>query len=160
MIAHSRNFVATEYCKECGESRSCNNYHVYLIELNRIVLEKKTDFPYTGVLPNDKKVFYVGITKHKPECRYVQHTADRPDNKEYQCSCFTDTSVSRKFPKKVKFVHGYNLKLVKLADVNPIVRTDGPTFPGSATKADKEAKKYEKDLGESLRKAGFAVYWN
>ncbi len=152
--------MATEYCKECGENNSCNNYHIYMIELDRIVLEKKTDFPYDGELPNDKKVFYVGITKHKPECRYIQHTAKRPESKEYHCNCFTDTSVSRKFPKKVKYVHGFNLNLVKLASTNPIVRTDGPTFPGSATKAENEAKKFEKDLGESLRKVGYAVYWN
>ena len=160
MIAYFGNYMATEYCTECGGNSSCNNYHLYMIELDRIVLEKKTDFPYDGVLPNDKKVYYVGITKHKPECRYVQHTADRPDNKEYLCSCFGDKSVSRKFPKKVKYVHGYNLNLVKLAKMNPIVRTDGPTFHGSATKADEEAKKYEKEIGEILRKAGFAVYWN
>ena len=160
MIALFRFYMATEYCRECEGDRSCNNYHVYLIELDRSVIEKKPDFPFQGKLPDDKKVFYVGITKHKPECRYIQHTAKRPENKHYLCNCFTDTPVSRKFPKKVKYVHGFNLNLEKLAEENPIVRTDGPTFPGSATKAEEIAKKYEKERGQRLRKEGFAVYWN
>jgi len=152
--------MGTESCKECEGNMSCNNYHIYLIELNRIVLEEKSNFPYDGELPSDKKVFYVGITKHTPECRYIQHTAVRPDNNHYLCNCFTDMSTSRKFPKKVKYVHGYNVNLVRLTSLNPIVRTDATTFPGSATKAEEEAKKIENDRGERLREAGFAVYWN
>ena len=152
--------MGSDYCKDCDEKMSCNNYHVYIIELDRIVLEEKPSFPYKGILPDDKKVFYVGITKHTPECRYFQHTADRPDNNKYLCNCFTELPKPRKFPKKVKYVHGYDLDLTRISPINPIVRTDGPTFSGSATEQENKAKEEEREMGEKLRLLGHAVYWN
>ena len=152
--------MSSDYCRDCDGKMSCNNYHVYVIELDRAVLEEKPDFPYEGNLPNDKKIFYVGITKHRPECRYLQHTAERPENNEYLCNCFSESPTSRKFPKKVKYVHGFDLNLARISPINPIVRTDGPTFPGSAIEQENEAKNKEMEMGEKLRKLGHAVYWN
>ena len=58
--------MSSDYCRDCDGKMSCNNYHVYVIELDRAVLEEKPDFPYEGNLPNDKKIFYVGITNIDP----------------------------------------------------------------------------------------------
>jgi len=131
-----------------------------MIELDRRVLDEKKTFPYEGKLPTNKKTYYVGITKHTPECRYIQHTAERPDDKMYLCACFTESSIPRTFSKKVKYVYGYNLKLVKTPSLNPTVRTDGPMHTGSAKAAENNAKNKERELGKKLRKEGHAVYWN
>ena len=157
--------MPTQYCSQCEPGNGCCNYHIYVIELRREVLVEKPDFPYSGRLPDDKRVYYVGQTAHSPECRFFQHTAERPPNRMYDCTCNLGVNPSnerkqRKFPKKVKFVFGYVIKLLELSDHNPSVRTDGFAFPGSATAQKSEALEIEKACGEALRLQGHAVYWN
>ena len=155
--------MSTDYCSECEEERGCGNYHVYIIELIREVLEDFSRFPYDGDLPPDKKVFYVGYTAHSPECRYFQHTADQPEDKMFECTCFPDKP--KKFKKRVKYIRNkekrYDVGLLNWKKtLNPIVRVDGPTFHGSARQQKQTAMEFEQFLGETLRLAGHAVYWN
>ena len=79
--------MPTKYCESCDENKGCENYHAYIIELRREVLDEKGDFPYEGVLPDDKRVFYVGETTHSVECRFVEHTTERPSNNLHYCTC-------------------------------------------------------------------------
>tara|TARA_B100000029_G_scaffold484814_1_gene537449 strand:+ start:884 stop:1138 length:255 start_codon:yes stop_codon:yes gene_type:complete len=83
----------------------------------------------------------------------------------YECKCnlggnSSNGRKSRRFPKKVKFVFGYAIKLLELSEHNPSVRTDGFAFPGSATAQKRESLEIEKAWGEALRLQGHAVYWN
>jgi len=73
-------------CSECRGTRSCENWHVYAIELRYAVLENEPSFPFDGQLGAGCKVFYVGITTHTTECRYNQHVAKRSRSRTYSYS--------------------------------------------------------------------------
>ena len=49
----------TKDCSECTETRSCDNYHVYVIELKKNVLKLEPSFPFEGELARGKRVYYV-----------------------------------------------------------------------------------------------------
>ena len=98
----------TKDCSECTETRSCDNYHVYVIELKKKVLKLEPSFPFEGELARGKRVYYVGMTKHRPFCRYTQHVGKRSKSrKNFVCSCFTDEPVLRRRKKAGKYVNEY-----------------------------------------------------
>jgi len=88
---------------------------------------------------------------------------DQPEDKMFECTCFPDKP--RKFKKRVKYIRNkekrYDVGLLNWKKtLNPIVRVDGPTFHGSARQQKQTAMEFEQFLGETLRLAGHAVYWN
>ena len=174
--------VPTEFCQTCEEGRACPNYHVYAIELRREVLvehpESKslylTGLLYSGDLPPDKRVFYVGETTHSPECRHSQHIADSHTRKEFSCNCkMLDTNpghanVPRKYiaPSKGGYVRDYSKELHPPDFLggefqNPTVKniSRGQAYPGSRLAATKASREAERRLGCYLRLLGHAVYW-
>ena len=62
------NFVS--HCKKCSANQICGNWHVYVIEYKKDVLniKFKDRNPHVSY-PYKNKCYYVGITKdHSPEC--------------------------------------------------------------------------------------------
>ena len=153
-------------CPECTETRSCDNYHVYVIELKKKVLKLESSFPFEGELASGKLVYYVGMTKHRPFCRYTQHVGKRSKSrKNFVCSCFSDEPVLRRRKKSGKYVNEYKKKGLALrrklySHLNPTVRTDVPNRKGIAKKLEVLAGKKERKLAESLRADGHAVHYN
>lgn len=41
----------TVHCSDCVEGKACGHFHVYVIELQKIVLKKESGFPFEGELP-------------------------------------------------------------------------------------------------------------
>ena len=156
----------TEDCSECTETRSCDNYHVYVIELKKKVLKLEPSFPFEGELARGKRVYYVGMTKHRPYCRYTQHVGKRTKSrKNFDCTCFTDEVVRRQKKRPGKFVNKYNKKGMSLrpklySHLNPTVRTDVPKRKGIAKELEVRAKEAEEELAENLRADGHAVHYN
>ena len=152
-------------CSECRGERSCGNWHVYAIELRHVVLENEPSFPFEGQLSSGGKVFYVGVSRHTPECRYKQHVARRNRHRtQFSCSCFTDEPVLRPLKKPGKFVNQYRkkggLSPYYFAHLNPVSRTDGETRPGMMDDAKQIAELAEATLANELREDGHAVHYN
>ena len=152
-------------CPECTETRSCDNYHVYVIELKKKALKLEPSFPFEGELASGKRVYYVGMTKHRPYCRYTQHVGKRSKSrKNFVCSCFTDEPVLRRREKPGKYVEykkkGLALRPKLYSHLNPTVRTDVPNRKGIAKKLEILAGEEEGKLAESLRTDGHAVHYN
>ena len=153
-------------CPECTETRSCDNYHVYVIELKKKVLKLESSFPFEGELARGKRVYYVGMTKHRPFCRYTQHVGKRSKSrKNFVCSCFTDEPVLRRRKKAGKYVNEYKKKGLALrpklySHLNPTVRTDVVNRKGIAKELEVLAGEEEEKLAKSLRADGHAVHYN
>jgi len=153
-------------CSECTETRACGNYHVYVIELKKNVLKLEPSFPFKGELARGKRVYYVGMTKHRPYCRYTQHVGKRTKSrKNFVCSCFTDEPVLRRRKKAGEYVNEYKKKGLALrpklySHLNPTVRTDVPNRKGIAKELEVLAGEEEGELAESLRTDGHAVHYN
>ena len=152
-------------CIECHGKRSCGNWHVYAIELRHVVLEQEASFPFEGGLGSGGKVFYVGVTKHTPECRYNQHVARRNRSRtQFTCACFTDEPVLRPLKKPGRYVNKYRksggLSPFYFAHLNPVSRIDGDTRPGMMDEARRVAERAEVSLAEELRAEGHAVHYN
>ena len=152
-------------CPECTETRSCDNYHVYVIELKKKALKLEPSFPFEGELASGKRVYYVGMTKHRPYCRYTQHVGKRSKSrKNFVCSCFTDEPVLRRRKKPGKYVEykkkGLALRPKLYSHLNPTVRTDVPKRKGIAKELEVRAKEAEEELAEDLRADGHAVHYN
>jgi hypothetical protein len=152
-------------CSECRGKRSCDNWHVYAIELRQVVLEKEPGFPFEGTLGRGKKIFYVGITKHTAECRYNQHVAKRNRNRSrFTCPCFTEEPELRDLKKPGKYVNEYRkkggLSPFYFSHLNPVVRTDGEAYKGMMEELEEDAKDAEEELAEELRAEGHAVHFN
>lgn len=91
----------TQYCHQCTEEKSCGKFHVYVIKLDENV---RRDYVFQLENPHlelDDSVpcYYVGMSEHKPECRFKQHTESYKQRKLYarglafypkeiDCNCF------------------------------------------------------------------------
>jgi len=153
----------TKYCRECTGVRACGKYHVYVIHLEKDVRE---NFTFERENPQLRSVdnahcFYVGMTRHKPECRFIQHIDHYPHRIEYaknldaesgtmECSCRGKKRNKIFKPAKgSKFVWGnkiagrYGMELVPkiFYKYNPL-------------KSKFEAIQKEKDLANDLREEG------
>ena len=155
-------------CPECTETRACGNYHVYVIELKKNVLKLESSFPFEGELARGKRVYYVGMTKHRPYCRYTQHVGKRTKSrKNFDCTCFTEETVRRLKKKGGRYVRekryrkkGLGLRPKLYSHLNPTVRTDVPRRKNIAIELENLAKDAERELAESLRADGHAVHYN
>ena len=156
-----------KHCPDCTETSSCENYHVYVIELRKKVLKKEPSFPFEGDLPRGKRVYYVGETSHSPECRYKQHVADREkkSRKGFMCKCFTDEPKFRPFKSANspgKYVKKYHkkggLRPELYSDENPATRKQGNYSGMMKDLKDKSVEK-EEELALKLRSKGHAVHY-
>ena len=159
----------TKDCSECTETSPCNNYHVYVIELKKKVLDKEPSFPFEGDLPRGKRVYYVGQTSHSVKCRYKQHVAPRKkkSRKGFLCNCFTDEPELKPFrPQNApgKFVNEYHkrggLRPKLYHDKNPAVRKPEENYRGMMKEISEKIEQAEEDLALELRSRGHAVHYN
>ena len=157
----------SKHCLDCTETSFCGNYHVYVIELKKKVLEKEPGFPFEGELPRDKRVYYVGETSHSPECRYKQHVADREkkSRKGFMCNCFTDEPKFRPFKSANgpgKYVFEYHkkgcLRPELYRDENPVTKNEG-NYPGMMKNLKDKSVKKEEELALKLQSMGHAVHY-
>jgi len=147
-----------EHCKKCGDKKSCGLHHVYVIELKNEVLSKDKKFAPHFLDRSDTtvKCYYVGETKHRPECRYNQHVAKRTrPRKHFKCFCTTAKPELKPFTiynkgnkATNKFHEKGGLRPELFAHLNPI--------KGGKT----AAVEAEKSLALSLRADGHAVHFN
>lgn len=148
------------HCQKCSKTgKACQKYHLYVIELKSSVWKKEKNFRKKNPHLKDDyngKCYYVGLTKHRPECRYKQHVAPsaRRNNPKcgFMCNCFKNETVKRYFNKRrsANFVGDYHEK----GGLRPKLYAKGNPITGSV----KEAKKAEAVLAQSLREQGFAVH--
>ena len=152
------NFVS--HCKKCSANQICGNWHVYVIEYKKDVLnESKFKKRNSHLLdPHENKCYYVGITKdHSPECRYNQHVRKRTKKRKSHiiCRCkgndkkleLTPYNGSGKFVQKYHKPNGLRSEIYR--DLNPLK---------ASTR--KEAEEIEKKLADDLVKDGHAVWFN
>lgn len=110
-------------------------YHVYVVELSKRVWTESTKFrdsnpQFNGVL----ECLYVGMTSKTPKERFNQHKTGAKSKKGHNIAS------------KLVMKYGLYLRPSLYEHLNPL------------TKA--EAIKLEIELGQSLRKKRYAVWWN
>jgi len=111
------------------------SHSVYVIELDQKVWTESRKFraanpTYKGIRP----CLYVGMTSKSPQERFKQHVTGYRNSKGYKLS----SSIVHKY--------GKMLRPSLYANFNPMTRS--------------EATSMERDLANSLKKRGYAVWWN
>ena len=115
--------------------KKCLNYNVYVIELDQRVWSQSRKFREANPQCNGRsRCLYVGMTSHSPKERFHKHKTGYRNRKGIKIS-------SRIVEKYGKF-----LRPSLYAPLNPMTR--------------ERATKMEKTLAESLKKRGYAVWWN
>ncbi len=110
-------------------------HNVYVVELDRKVWSE--DRKFRAANPHYKGIrgcLYVGMTAHSPKERFQKHISGYKNKKGYK--------ISSKYVER----YGKMLRPSLYSSFNPLTRKDA---------ADMEAA-----LAKSLRKRGFAVWWN
>lgn len=146
-------------CNECQGNRSCNNHHLYVIELD--VEECLQDDSFKKLFGVDvQEAYYVGRTRHTIECRYNQHTGRKKG--KFSCSCFTDEPVLREKHKRVKFIQHHvkgGLRPGLSCDLNPAVFVTNEMHEHELNEAKDAADTAEANLAASLNlREGVAAY--
>ncbi len=116
-------------------SKLRKTHHIYVVELSKDVWTERRKFRdanphYRGVM----SCLYVGITSHSPQERFEKHKTGYRNKKGIKIS----SSVVERY--------GLYLRSSLYAPLNPMTRSRAVTM--------------EKQLAESLRKRGYAVWWN
>ena len=149
-----------DHCKKCSNNQICGNWHVYVIEYKKSVLDEKKFKDRNVHLhdPHEHKCFYVGITKdHSPECRYKQHVSKRRKRRKanFICRCngkdiktpFTPYNGAGKFLTEHHKPRGLRPKMYR--EYNPL-----------KVSTREEAEAIEKKLANDLTNDGHAVWFN
>ena len=147
------------HCRCCGKKKSCGRNHLYVIELENTVLNDpefcKDD---REQIKQDSRFFYVGETKHRPECRYNQHTikaSRKRKGRRFVCTCENGLEKLvdfNSYNRPNRFVRQHHnkggLRPDFYSDLNPIC-------------GDKSvARRAEKELAEYLQSLGHFVHYN
>ena len=111
------------------------SHNVYVVELDRKVWTDDRRFRdanphYRGIMG----CLYVGMTSHSPKERFQKHVTGYRNRKGYK--------ISSKYVER----YGKMLRPSLYSSFNPMTRSD--------------AADMEEQLAKSLRKRGFAVWWN
>ncbi len=111
------------------------SHNVYVVELNRKVWSESTKFRdanphYKGLMG----CLYVGMTSHSPQERYKKHKTGYRTKKGIK--------ISSRFVEK----YGVFLRPHLYSAFNPLTKSD--------------AEDLERNLANSLKKRGYAVWWN
>ena len=115
--------------------RQKGHYHVYVIELDRRVWRDNKKFREANPGYNGKTCcLYVGMTSKTPKERFEQHKSGYRNKKGIRLS----SNIVEKY--------GRFLRPSLYAPLNPMPR--------------ERAIRLEKTLAESLKKRGYAVWWN
>ena len=150
--------MPNSHCIKCGKYK-CKDGHVYVIELKESALNDinknfAPDFNRDNFKSGITKCFYVGETKHTPQCRYNQHVAKRKKPRtSFMCRCNKKAVkvLFSTYNKASPIVHKYH----KSGGLRPEMYKDYNPVKGNQ----KKRKKVEKELSELLRKQGHAVHF-
>ena len=152
----------SEGCRLCENGRSCGNFHLYVIELDKEkALHPDVNFPFDGELQHGKSVYYVGMTAHTIECRYKQHV--KKTRKNFICTCFTDEPKRRELKKRGEFTEYHlpsGLRPLLTVEHNPVVMVPPKTKRGERKALRAQAVILEEKLAKRLRKDKHAVHQN
>ena len=115
--------------------REVLSHNVYVVELRKTVWSERKKFrdanpQYKGI----KGCLYVGMTSHSPQERFDKHKSGYRNKKGHK--------ISSPYVEK----YGLYLRSSLFSHFNPLTRED--------------AIRLERNLAESLRKRGYAVWWN
>lgn len=116
-------------------ARTRLSHNIYVVELSKNVWAESKKFrqanpQYRGLMC----CLYVGMTSHSPQERYHKHKTGYRNKKGYK--------ISSKFVEK----YGICLRPSLYSTLNPCTRDD--------------ATQLERDMANSLKKRGYAVWWN
>ena len=128
-------FVFVIYSKMATAKSRKLSHNVYVVELDSIVWSKDSKFReanphYRGT----RGCLYVGMTSHSPQERFKKHLTGHRNKKGYK--------ISSKYVER----YGKMLRPSLYNSFNPLTRAD--------------AADMEKQLANSLKKRGYAVWWN
>jgi len=117
------------------QSKSRGTHNVYVIELSSRVWKDSKKFREANPKYNGKTgCLYVGMTSHSPQERFNKHISGYRNKKGIK--------ISSNFVEK----YGLYLRPSLYAPLNPMSKS--------------RAIQLEKDLAISLKKRGYAVWWN
>jgi len=154
-----KNKWENRHCRCCGRKKSCGRNHVYVIELNKTVLDDpgycKNERDH---ITEDSRLFYVGETNHKPECRYNQHTI-KPGRKRkgrgFICTCKNGLEQRIEFDpynSPSRFVRHHHKK----GGLRPEFYSDSNPITGEKS----DARSTEKELAAYLKSLGHCAHCN
>lgn len=111
------------------------SHNVYVVELSKTVWSESKKFreanpQYKGI----KACLYVGMTSHSPQERFKKHVTGARNKKGYK--------ISSKYVEK----YGLFLRPSLYSSFNPLTQA--------------AATQLERNLANSLKKRGYAVWWN
>ena len=147
-----------KHCRECKKGQPCGKPHLYALELDSAILQRKW---FSRVNPDYAKgmmCLYVGQTGHLPKCRASVHQnwvkggweQRKSLNLTYMCYC-SGSMEKKKFTKKtgaspkVKSFNTYFL-------IGRLFKSSNPVQEGE----DREEE--EKGLADYLRGQGYGVW--
>ena len=111
------------------------SHNVYVIELSRRVWDESKKFRTANPQYKGKReCLYVGMTAHSPNERFTKHIKGHRNKKGHKVSS------------RVVEKYGLYLRPSLYKGFNPMTRED--------------AARLERQLAESLKKRGYAVWWN
>jgi hypothetical protein len=112
-----------------------SSHNVYVVELNKKVWQDDKKFREANPQYNGTSgCLYVGMTSHTPEERFHKHKTGYRNKKGIK--------ISSKYVER----YGLYLRPSLYAPLNPMTRD--------------RATRLERDLALSLKKRGYAVWWN
>jgi hypothetical protein len=79
--------LPTSNCPDCTAEARCGKYHVYVIQLKASVASIPRFKKVNPGMDPARPCFYVGSTKHKPQCRLNQHKRFFADHNSFDCPC-------------------------------------------------------------------------
>ena len=147
-----------KHCRECRKGKPCGKPHLYALELDSAILERKW---FSRVNPNyvqGMMCLYVGQTGHLPKCRSSVHQnwvkggweQRKRLNLTYLCYC-SGSMEKKKFTKKTGAspkVNPFNTFFL----IGRLFKSFNPVQEGE----DREEK--EKEMAEKLRSRGYGVW--
>jgi hypothetical protein len=145
--------MPTKYCQLCTDEAPCGKDHVYVIELDAQVTNARVFQAQNPDLPQDALCFYVGSSRHTPQCRLRQHQLWSSEASTFPCTCFGEETVrafsgsggKTRGARKAIVKHSKNLRSRMFRRYNPI-------------DPDAEATEREAWLAEQLRSMGYGAY--
>ena len=136
-----------------GGSRMSPSIHgthsVYVIELRPEVRFESKFRRANPQMLDSMECFYVGMTIHKPVCRFKQHMSSKSELKTFTCDCPKARGKIAPYDVANRFVRKYGLRL-------------RPDLYNHLNKIHGESKalEVEKTLAEDLRRRGHGVWQN
>jgi len=118
-----------------NRAQSKQSHNIYVVELDRRVWSESKKFREANTHYKGKSdCVYVGMTSHSPKERYLKHKTGARSKKGFKLSS--------------RFVEKYGICL------RPSL------YEGFNPMSKERAVRMERELANSLKKRGFAVWWN